>query len=164
MRPTILNLGVSWSSQVSFSGRKINIRSSHESNHENATGAHAIGEPTGSDTADAGSDVGRDSHELRQVRVVFVAEIANNRGEEQRVAVQAGVHEDGDEHVHPDLPVLEGVPEILEVKLVGERRPIALETGNDLLPLGLRQELGRVGIVVHDLEGDEGDDDGEKSF
>lgn len=55
----------------------------------------------------------------------------------------------GDEHMHPNLPVLEGVLHELQVKNIRQSRSIVLEAQDDFLLLSLAEELGRRRVVVH---------------
>jgi len=55
--------------------------------------------------------------------------------------------------VHPNLPVLEGGPEVLDIELIGERGTIQLEALLNLGALRRGEELGSGRIVVHDEEG-----------
>lgn len=43
---------------------------------------------------------------------------------------------DGNEHMDPDLPVFNGVPEVLHIKFIGKRASIVLETTSDFFSLG----------------------------
>ena len=112
--------------------------SNAETNHEDATGLELVSSPAAGDTAEAGHDIGRHRHELSLV--IGVSQSAHNRGEEECERVQWGVLSvlsvsrraslraafylenlpNGDEHVDPDFPVLDGVPEILQVELIGQ--------------------------------------------
>jgi hypothetical protein len=112
--------------------RLCDIRSNHEPNHKDATLAQLVSVPAGSDAEDAGHNVRRDGHKLSHFWCACGAQVVDDGRQEERVRVQAGVDADGDEHVDPDLPVLERIPEVLQVKLVGERRPVALQPGLDL--------------------------------
>jgi hypothetical protein len=42
------------------------------------------------------------------------------------------------------------------VELVGQRAAVFLEPSRDLVLFGLREEFGRVRVVVHDEEGGDG--------
>lgn len=56
--------------------------------HEDAAGGETVGQVAGGEAADAGDDVGRDSHELGLV--VGVAEVADDGGEEEGEGVDGG--------------------------------------------------------------------------
>jgi hypothetical protein len=62
--------------------------------------------------------------------------------------------------VDPDLPVEEGVPDELHLELVGATVVVEVKTLNSVAALGLGKELGCVGVVVHDPERSEGDNNG----
>jgi hypothetical protein len=110
-------------------------------------------EPT-ADTKHTGNHIGRHGHELR--RLILVPERLHDRRHEQRDRVQRRVDADRDEHVHPDLPVPNRVPEEAHVELVGQRAAVFLEPPRDLVLFGLREEFGCVRVVVHDEEGGDG--------
>jgi hypothetical protein len=59
--------------------------------------------------------------------------------EDNRRIIRLG-RTDGDKHVNVDLPVLEGIPEVLAVVLIRQRRPILLEPRLDFSPLFRRQK------------------------
>jgi hypothetical protein len=73
----------------------------------------------------------------------------NDGRHEQRDRVQRSVNADGDEHVDPDLPVLECMEHVLGVVLVRERRAILRQAVRDLDLLFCRQELRGGWVVVH---------------
>jgi len=133
-----------------------NVRDEHEANHEDTALAELISVPAGSDAEQAGDEVGRDGKKLRLLRSLGDTELIDDGGQEERVGVEGSVDEDGDEHVAVDLPVLERLPEVLHVELIGERRTVALEAGLDLLALLRSQELGGSRVVLHDDVGDNG--------
>lgn len=77
----------------------------------------------------------------------------DNGWHEQRDRVQRSVDADGDEHVDPDLPILECVEHILGVVLIRERRAILRQAVRDLDLLFCCQELRSRWVVLHDKEG-----------
>jgi len=89
-----------------------------ETDHEDTASAESVGEVSTSDAAEAGNDVRRDTHELGLL--VAVAESLNDGGQEKGETVERGVNADGDEHVHPDLPVGHSVFEVLVAILIGK--------------------------------------------
>lgn len=103
------------------------------------------------DSEEAGNDVGRDGHELGLL--VGVAETGDNGGQEDGDGVERGVNANGDQHVDVDLPVLEGILHELHLKPVGQDGAVFLEAAENLLAVLVVQELGSVGVVVHDEEG-----------
>lgn len=64
----------------------------------------------------------------------------------------------------PDLPVLDGIPEILGSELIGKRASIFFETARDLLLLSLGQKLGSRRVIVHVEECNNGNYEGEKTL
>ena len=77
----------------------------------------------------------------------------DNGWHEQRDRVQRSVDADGDEHVDPDLPILECVEHILGVVLIRERRAILRQAVRDLDLFFCCQELRSRWVVVHAEEG-----------
>jgi hypothetical protein len=51
--------------------------------------------------------------------------------------------------VYPNLPVLDGLEEVLHVELVSQGRAIILKATENLCLLGRGQEFGGIWIVVH---------------
>lgn len=80
---------------------------------------------------------------------------SNNRRHEQRDGIQRGVNADGNEHVHPDLPVLERVEHVLSVVFVRKRRAVLRQTVRDLNFLCWGQELRGRWVVVHAEKGND---------
>jgi len=78
-----------------------------ETDHEDTASAQLIGKVSTGDTAEASNDVGRDTHKLSLF--VAVAESLDDSWQEKRETVKRGVDAEGDEHVHPDLPVLDSI-------------------------------------------------------
>lgn len=74
----------------------------------------------------------------------------HNGRHEQRDRVQRSVDADGDEHVDPDLPILECMEHVLGVVLIRERRAILRQAVRDLDLLFRCQELRSRWVVVHD--------------
>lgn len=109
-----------------------------------------VGENASGDAENAGDNVGRDSHQLSSIG--SVAKSLDDGGEKQRERIEWRVDSNGDEHVHPDLPVTNGVVEVLEVILIGERAAIEFEATLDFGALRLAEKLGSIGIVVHQEE------------
>lgn len=70
----------------------------------------------------------------------------------------------GDEHVNPDLPVLDGAPEVLNTKLIGKRASVFFQATRNLLLLGLGQKLGSRRVIVHVKECDDGNDESNKTL
>lgn len=68
------------------------------------------------DSEKASNSIWRHGHELRNF--IGIAESLDNGGEENGDGVQGNVYANGDEHVHPDLPVFQGIHGKLELKLV----------------------------------------------
>ncbi|CCC11857.1 unnamed protein product [Sordaria macrospora k-hell] len=64
----------------------------------------------------------------------------------------------------PDLPVLEGSLEVLDVELIGKGRTIELETVGDLLTLRRLEKLGGLRVVVHGEVGDDGNDESQDTL
>lgn len=54
--------------------------------------------------------------------------------------------------MYPDLPVLNRVPEVFEVKLISKRVTILFEATSDFISLLLGQEFRCLGVVTHDEE------------
>lgn len=77
----------------------------------------------------------------------------NDRRHEQRDRVQRSVDADSDEHVDPDLPVLECMVHVLGVVLIRERRAILRQAVRDLDLLFCRQELRSRWVVMHAEKG-----------
>lgn len=129
----------------------------HESNHKRAPFADSIGAKGNNDGQYRSSDVNRDRHELR-FRFGIVQAL-DNRRQEQADSVEwtdnlrprvscpqqkqrderrsyTPVHED----IHPNLPVLERLPDILPFKLLGllhlrSSLPLGIATGHHGLAL-----------------------------
>jgi len=49
----------------------------------------------------------------------------------------------------PDLPVLDGVPEVFEIKFICKGAAVMLKTASDFDSLFWGKEFGRGGIVMH---------------
>ena len=77
----------------------------------------------------------------------------NDGRHEQRDRVQRSIDADSDEHVDPDLPVLECMVHVLGVVLVRERRAILRQAVRDLDLLFCCQELCSRRVVVHAEKG-----------
>ena len=133
-----------------------------ETDHEDTTSTQSVGKVSAGDTAEASNDVGRDTHKLSLF--VAVAEGIDDSGQEKRETVERGVNAEGDEHVHPNFPIRNGMLEVFGTVLVGERAAVLFEAARNLLLFGLGQELGGLRVVVHVEEGNNGDDEGEKTF
>lgn len=133
-----------------------------ESNHVDTTLAVSVSSETATNGEETGNNVGRNRHELSNL--VGVAKRLDDGGKEDRDGVERGVDADGDKHVHPDLPVLESILGELEVESIGENRAILLKTADDLLALRVVEELGSVGVIVHDKESSDGEDESEKTL
>lgn len=131
------------------------VRHAHEEQHEETTLLEPIGKPTGANTEKAGHHIWRDSQKLTLLGGEG-ADAVDDGGHEKRVRVQASVNANGDEHMDPDLPVLEGSLEVLDVELIGKGRTIELETVGDLLTLRRLEKLGGLRVVVHGEVGDDG--------
>ena len=65
---------------------------------------------------------------------------------------EAHILPDGDEHVNPDLPVLDGIPNVLHGVLVGKGAPVMLEASRNLMSLLGGEKFGGIGVVIHDPE------------
>lgn len=111
-----------------------------EEDHIRATSLLAVGEVTASDGAKTGNNVGGDGHELRLL--VGVAHVLDDGRKEERDGVERGVDADGDQHVDPDLPVLESMEKVLDVVLISKRGAVLLQTAGDLDALIVIQEVG----------------------
>lgn len=133
-----------------------------EADHVETSLAVLVSGETTTDGEEAGHDVGRNRHELGHG--VAVSETLDNGGKEDGDGVERGVDADGDDHVDPDLPVLHGVLEELHVELVGENGAILLKTAEDFLSLTVGEELGSVGVVVHDKEGNDSEEEGDDAL
>lgn len=66
--------------------------------------------------------------------------------------------------MHPNLPVLHGVPEEAHVEFVGEGAAVVYQTAGDLFALVFGEEGGRRGVVLHDEIRDDGHDEGDDTF
>lgn len=139
-----------------------NYSDNAESNHVDTTLAVLISSETATDGEEAGDNVGRDRHELSNL--VGVAKTLDNGGKEDGDGVERGVDANGDEHVNPDLPVLESILGELEIETIRQNRAILFKTTDDLLTLRVVKELGSVGVVVHDEEGCDSKDESEKAL
>jgi hypothetical protein len=133
-----------------------------EPDHEDTASAQFVGKVSTSDAAEASNNVRRNAHELSLI--VGVAKGLDDGRQEERETVERGVDAEGDEHVHPDLPVLDGVHEVLGTVLVCERAAVLFQTAGDLLLLDLGQELGGLRVVVHVEESYDGNEEGKKTF
>ena len=102
----------------------------------------------------AGDDVRRNAHELGPL--VAVTKTLDDAGEEDGNRVKGSVDADGDEHVNPNLPVLESVPHELALELIRQDRAIIFKSAQNLLLLNRCKELGSVGVVVHCPVGEAG--------
>lgn len=131
--------------------RREDLRDAAEEDHVDTTLTVLVSGVTTGDGEQAGDDIGRDGHELSHL--VGVAETLDNGGQEDGDGVERGVDADGDDHVDPDLPVLEGITEELPLELIRENGSVLFEAADDLLALSVAEELGSVGVVVHDEEG-----------
>ncbi|KAH0294548.1 high-affinity nicotinic acid transporter, partial [Aureobasidium sp. EXF-3399] len=116
-----------------------------ETDHEDTASAQLIGKVSAGDTAEASNNVGRDTHKLSLF--VAVAESLDDSWQEKRETVKRGVN-----------------AEVFGTVLVGERAAVLFEAARNFLLFGLGQELGGLGVVVHVEEGNNGDDEGEKTF
>lgn len=121
-----------------------------------------VGDETTTDGEQAGDDIRRDSHELSDL--IGVAHTLDNGGEEDGDGVERGVDADGDDHVNPDLPVTEGILHELPIKGIREDRAVLFETAENLLALVISEELGSVGVIVHDKEGHDSKDKGDEAL
>ena len=109
--------------------------------------------------------------------VVCVAESLDNGWQEERETVQRGVDAkrilaatrlcnrihalpNSDEHVDPDLPVFDSLPEVLHAKLVGERAAVIFQATTDFPLLILVEELGSGWVIIEVEESDNGWRDG----
>jgi hypothetical protein len=133
-----------------------------ETDHEDTTSAESISEVATRDAAEASNNVRRNTHQLSLV--VGVAKSLDDGGQEKRETVERGVNADGDEHVHPDLPVLHSIKEVFGTVLVGERAAVLFEAARNLLLLSIVKELGGLRVVVHVEEGNNGNEEGKKTF
>ena len=129
-----------------------------ESNHVGTSLSVLIGGETTTNGEETSDDVGRDTHELSHG--VAVSKTGDNGGKEDGDGVERNVDADGDEHVNPDLPVGEGSLEELHVELIREDGSILLKSADDFLLLTSREELGGIGVVVHDKESGDSSDKG----
>lgn len=136
--------------------------SESETNHEDTARTETVGEVSTSDAAEAGNDVRRNTHELGLL--VAVAEGLDNCGQEEGETVERGVNAKGNEHMHPDFPVFNGIEEVLGAVLICKRATVLFKTAGDLLLLGLVQEFGSLRVVVHVEEGNDGNDESEETL
>lgn len=127
---------------------KMNLRKSDEEQHVNATLTVSVRQKATADSAYASHNVWWHRHQLGNL--VGESDALHDCRQEDRNRVQRDPVSDGDEHVYPDLPVLEGVKDELPLELVRKVRGIVLETGNDGLAFVFGQKFGCGGIVVHD--------------
>lgn len=111
-----------------------------EEDHVLSTLLRSISEVTTNDSADTGSDVWRDGHELGVVG--SVAHVGDDSWQEEGEGVEWGVDSDGDHHVNPNLPVHESNLEVLDVVLIGQSIAILVKTALDLNLLLSSQEGG----------------------
>jgi hypothetical protein len=154
-RPTILGQVVNTVSHNKARREGNTIRHSHKEDHEDTPLLPFVCQPAGSDAEEASSDIRGHSHELSQLWV-GVAEILDDGGEKERVRVQASVDTDGDEHVHPDLPVLEGGIEVLAAHLVGKGGSVLLKTAHNFLTFGLCEKFGSSWVIMHGPQSNNG--------
>lgn len=133
-----------------------------EEDHVDTTLAMSISSETTADGEETGDDVGRNRHELSHL--VGVAETLDDGGKEDGDGIERSVDSDGDHHVNPDLPVLESILGELHVEGIRENRSILLETSENLLALGVVEELGSVGVVVHDKESHDSEDESDETL
>jgi hypothetical protein len=133
-----------------------------ETDHEDTTSAESISEISTRDAAEASNNVRRNTHELSLV--VGVAKSFDDGGQEKRKTVERGVNADGNEHVHPDLPVGHSGEEVLSVVLICEGAAVLFQAARDFLLLGIVEELGGLRVVVHVEKGNNGNEEGKKTF
>jgi hypothetical protein len=139
-----------------------NLRNNTEADHVETTLSVLVGSETSTDSEETGYDVGRDSHELSNLG--GVSKTLDNGRKENRDGVERGVDADGDEHVNPDLPVFESILGELDVEGIREDGTIFFKAANDLLALRVVEELGSVGVIVHNEEGHDSKDHGEETL
>jgi hypothetical protein len=130
--------------------QRADLPSDAAANHPDSSLLLLIRHPVAEDAEEAGHDVRRHGHELRVV--VRVAQSPDDGRQEQGHRVDTSVDTEGDEHVHPDLPVFERLPHVLHVELVSQVRAVLLQAADDLDALVGLEELGGVGVILHDPE------------
>lgn len=126
-------------------------RGKSEADHVDAALLVPVRSIASADSANTGCDIGGHRHELS--RLGSVTHAANDGGEEDGDGVDWQIDTEGDEHVNPDLPVLERVLDELALELVRQDRGIFFETSDDLPLLLVGKELGSAGVVVESPEG-----------
>lgn len=110
-----------------------------EAQQENTPLAHSVREIARRDGEYAGEDVGRHAHELRVVG--GVTHVLDDGGQEQGEGVDGAETGHADEAVDVDLPVLDGLPDVLHVEFVGEVAVVDAQTAFDLIALFGGEEL-----------------------
>lgn len=100
------------------------LRDNVECNHVDTSGPLLISCPIRPDAEEAGNDIRGHTHELGLI--VGVTERLHDGGKEKRDGIERCVDTDSDEHVNPDLPVPDGMHEILDVVLIGKVTAIGL--------------------------------------
>ena len=117
-----------------------------EAHHEDTSLLCLVGGVARADGEDTGDDVRRHGHQLGVP--VGVAHVLDDGGEEECDGVEGSVDSDCDEHVHIDLPVLKCLEEVFEIKLIGKRRAVVLESALDFHTFGLREKFGSIAMSV----------------
>jgi len=138
------------------------LRDNTEEDHVDTTLAVSISSETTTDGEKTGDNVGRNRHELSHL--VGVAETLDDGGKEDGDGVERSVDSDGDHHVNPDLPVLESILGELHVEGIRENRSILLKASENLLALRVVEELGSIGVIVHDKESHDSKDESDKTL
>lgn len=141
---------------------KTDDRDDIKAHHVDTTLLVHIGDDTTSDAESTGNDVRRNGHKLSAL--IGVSERLDNGRKEERVGVERSVDTNGDNTVDPDLPVLDGIPEVLEVKLIGKGAAILLKAADNLVLLLRGKEISGIRIIVHDPESSNGSDKGSKTL
>lgn len=102
----------------------------------------AVGVPAGADGGGAGEDVGRHAQQLRVVG--RVAHALDDGGQEEREGVDGREPGHEDEHENIDLPVRQGLPDVLDVEVLGEVAVVDGEAALDFVVLLVGEEAGSV--------------------
>jgi hypothetical protein len=139
-----------------------NLRNNTEEDHVDTTLSVLVSSETSTNSEETSHDIGRDSHELSDL--VGVSQTLDNGGKENGDGVERGVDADGDEHVNPDPPVLESILGELDIEGIRENGTILFKAANNLLALRIVEELGSVGVIVHDEESHDSKDHGEETL
>lgn len=71
---------------------------------------------------------------------------------------------DGDEHVHPNLPIFDGVPEVSHIEFVRQPGSVVDKSSRDFISLVLSEKLRRRWVIAHDEKRDDSNDECDDTF